>query len=67
MTGTLARGDEEHIPEGYVRQWRRLDEIGVPMLAVRDTPRMGLNVPECVERYGPEPDQCVRLVKSKFL
>lgn len=60
MPATLGRGEDEHVPEGYIRQWRRLEEAGIPVLAVRDTPRMDFNVPECVERYGPDAEQCQR-------
>nr|WP_121188299.1 acyltransferase family protein [Nocardiopsis sp. Huas11] len=42
----------ERTPDGYVERWRELEELGVPVVAVRDTPRFGFNVAECVDREG---------------
>ena len=55
--GTLSqRGDggEEHVPDGFVERWHQLDELGTDVVAVRDTPRFGFNVAECVDRNGTE-------------
>ncbi|WP_304455705.1 acyltransferase family protein [Nocardiopsis sp. YSL2] len=55
-TRTTTGGEEgeapERTPEGYVERWRQLEELGVAVLAVRDTPRFGFNVAECVDREG---------------
>jgi peptidoglycan/LPS O-acetylase OafA/YrhL len=45
-------GTPERTPEGYVERWRELEELGVAVLAVRDTPRFGFDVAECVDREG---------------
>ena len=50
--GDLQGTPPERTPDGYVERWRELEEIGVPVLAVRDTPRFGFNVAECVDRQG---------------
>ena len=57
-TGTVGDGAEEHVPEGFVLHWRALEERGIPVLALRDTPRVGFNVPECVERNGGDAAEC---------
>ncbi|RRS01823.1 acyltransferase family protein [Glycomyces terrestris] len=48
--------DERTYP-GFVDQWRRLDAWGVPVLALRDLPRLSESAPECVARLGA--DACV--------
>lgn len=50
----------ESVPAGYVDRWRRLDRMGIPVIAVRDVPRPGFTVPECVERYGGTSARCAR-------
>lgn len=57
-TGTVGDGSKEHVPEGFILQWRALGERGIPVLALRDTPRIGFNVPECVERIGGHATDC---------
>nr|WP_231640670.1 acyltransferase family protein [Nocardiopsis sp. NRRL B-16309] len=42
----------ERTPDGYVERWRELEELGVAVLAVRDTPRFGFDVAECVDHEG---------------
>lgn len=59
-TATYGAGRNEKTPPGYVEQWRRLTAAGIGVVALRDTPRMGMNVPECVEIYGPGSRECAR-------
>jgi peptidoglycan/LPS O-acetylase OafA/YrhL len=47
-------GLTEQTPDGFVQQWRRLGDAGIPVLAIRDNPRFDRSVPECVERDGPD-------------
>jgi peptidoglycan/LPS O-acetylase OafA/YrhL len=50
-------GPTEHTPPGFVAQWARLAELGIPVLAVRDTPRFDLAMPDCVQRsLAPDAD-----------
>ncbi|MFB9723425.1 acyltransferase family protein [Planobispora longispora] len=42
----------ENMPRGYPERWRQLDAMGIDVLAIRDTPRMGFDPPECVETKG---------------
>lgn len=42
-------GHTEQTPAGFVEQWRRLDEQGIPVLALRDNPRFDHSVPDCVQ------------------
>ncbi|MCO5786148.1 acyltransferase [Pseudomonas sp. G11-1] len=50
----------EHVPEGYVQQWQKLQALGFKVLAVRDTPFMGFHVPTCVDMNGANSPQCSR-------
>jgi peptidoglycan/LPS O-acetylase OafA/YrhL len=45
---------EEQVVDGYVERWRELGDLGIEVVAVRDTPRFGFDVPECVAASGPE-------------
>jgi hypothetical protein len=53
-------GRVEIVPKGYLRQWQRLAESGLSVIALRDSPRMGFDVPECVERSMPDLSKCAR-------
>ncbi|MEU0491478.1 acyltransferase family protein [Nocardiopsis sp. NPDC006139] len=51
-------GDEQ-IVDGYVERWRELGEWGIEVVAVRDTPRFGFDVPGCLAEADPaDPDAC---------
>jgi hypothetical protein len=45
---------EEQVVDGYVERWRELGDLRIEVVAVRDTPRFGFDVPECVAASGPE-------------
>ncbi|RSN25732.1 acyltransferase [Amycolatopsis sp. WAC 04169] len=51
-------GVEERVPAGYIAQWRKVDEAGIPVLAVRDNPRFGQSPSACVESRGAEAPEC---------
>ena len=51
-------GLTEQTPAGFVEQWRRLDEDGIPVLAIRDNPRFDTPMPDCVHRNGTDPAAC---------
>ncbi|WP_223830330.1 acyltransferase family protein [Nocardiopsis quinghaiensis] len=42
----------ERIPDGFQERWHQLDELGIQVVALRDTPRLGFDAPECVDRNG---------------
>ncbi|MFE3461482.1 acyltransferase family protein [Nocardiopsis aegyptia] len=45
---------EEQVVDGYVDRWRELGGLGIDVVAVRDTPRFGFDVPGCLAESGPE-------------
>jgi peptidoglycan/LPS O-acetylase OafA/YrhL len=51
-------GLTEQTPAGFVEQWRRLDAQGIPVLALRDNPRFGHSVPDCVQRHSEDVAVC---------
>jgi hypothetical protein len=51
-------GLTEQTPPGFVEQWWRLHELGIPVLAVRDNPRFDFSVPDCVQQYGRDSPRC---------
>lgn len=51
-------GLTEQTPSGFVEQWRRLADLGIPVLAVRDNPRFDFSVPDCVETFGRGSARC---------
>ncbi|WP_067974256.1 acyltransferase family protein [Nocardiopsis trehalosi] len=52
-TATVSGAAErERVPDDHVRRWRELDAMGIGVIAVRDTPRLDFDAPECVDRRG---------------
>jgi peptidoglycan/LPS O-acetylase OafA/YrhL len=51
-------GRTEQTPPGFVERWRQLDELGIPVLAVRDNPRFDHSVPDCVRRQDRDAQAC---------
>ncbi|TCK26415.1 acyltransferase family protein [Pseudonocardia endophytica] len=51
-------GPTEQTPPGFVAQWWRAHDAGIPVVAVRDNPRPGFNVPDCVSREGRHSGAC---------
>jgi peptidoglycan/LPS O-acetylase OafA/YrhL len=51
-------GLTEQTPPGFVAQWARLDALGIPVLAVRDTPRFDRSMPDCVQRADAAEPPC---------
>lgn len=59
-TATRDRGSDEHVPQGYLAQWQKVERLGIPILAIRDNPWFDFNVPDCVERHGADSARCRR-------
>ncbi|MEJ8278512.1 acyltransferase family protein [Pseudonocardia spirodelae] len=51
-------GLHEQTPEGFVQAWQRLDEAGIPVVAVRDNPRFEFDVVDCVATAGRGAPEC---------
>jgi peptidoglycan/LPS O-acetylase OafA/YrhL len=57
-TRDVRGGLTEQTPPGFVEQWRRMADLGIPVLAVRDNPRFAYDVPDCVRQRGRDGDPC---------
>ncbi|WP_433470309.1 acyltransferase family protein [Saccharomonospora azurea] len=51
-------GLAERTPEGYVRQWQRLHEAGIPVVAIRDNPRFDFEPSGCAQIHGLTSEKC---------
>lgn len=57
-TRDVRAGLTEQTPDGFVAGWRALDELGIPVVAVRDNPRFDHRPSECFETYGRGAEPC---------
>ncbi len=57
-TRDVRAGLTEQTPPGFVEQWWRLHDMGIPVLAVRDNPRFDFSGPDCVQQYGRDSQRC---------
>ena len=63
-TATYAGAGREHVPADFLSVWRRLNDAGIMVIGIRDTPYPGFNVPECVEVHGPTSTRCRRATRD---
>ena len=58
--GASLKGDAriEAFAGGLERTWQNLEDRGIPVIAIRDTPEMGIDVPECVSANLNELTRC---------
>jgi len=59
-TETAAGDGGEFFYPGQVGAWEVLDDAGIPVIAMRDTPRFSFRVPECVEANPDSVESCSR-------
>jgi peptidoglycan/LPS O-acetylase OafA/YrhL len=57
-TRDVRPGLTEQTPQGFIDQWKNLDKAGIPVVAVRDNPRLGFSPPACVEANGIKANEC---------
>lgn len=55
-TRTRSHG-KEYVPDGYLQTWKRLDDLGIDVIGLRDLPRRETSGADCVAD-GP-PEECV--------
>lgn len=51
-------GVTEQTPPGFVEAWRRLDDAGIRVLALRDNPRFDRSIPDCVQTHPEDVSVC---------
>ncbi|HEY1486613.1 MAG TPA: acyltransferase family protein, partial [Micromonosporaceae bacterium] len=52
------------IADGIVPYWRKLIQAGIGVVAIRDTPEMGRDIPDCLSTPGAKPDDCTEAAKK---
>ncbi|MDT7615491.1 MAG: hypothetical protein QOF00_2938 [Pseudonocardiales bacterium] len=52
-------GLTERTPPGFPAQWKRVTDLGIPVLAVRDNPRFTFSMPDCVQQNGVDSARCI--------
>jgi peptidoglycan/LPS O-acetylase OafA/YrhL len=57
-TRNVSAGLTEDVPSGFITQWERLDDQGIPVVAIRDNPRFAAPPPDCLQRRGREDPTC---------
>jgi hypothetical protein len=53
--GTAAQAD---IGAGMAAYWKQLEQAGISVVAIKESPSMGLNVPDCVSKNPSERSKC---------
>lgn len=61
----IADREYEEVPKGFLKQFERLNDYNIPILAIRDTPYFEKDVVECLSQAN-EPGEC-SIEKSKTL
>jgi peptidoglycan/LPS O-acetylase OafA/YrhL len=51
-------GLTEKTPPGYVKAWQQVTEAGIPLVAMRDTPRHSFDPPACANAKGIDAPEC---------
>lgn len=51
-------GLTERTPPGFPAQWKRVTDLGIPVLAVRDNPRFDFSMPDCIQQNGADSPKC---------
>ncbi len=57
-TGTATNPRDEWVPEGYTDTWRTLGARGIPVIAIRDTPRAPFDRVDCLALHETKPWEC---------
>jgi peptidoglycan/LPS O-acetylase OafA/YrhL len=52
------KGLKERTPKGFVDAWRKVNALGIPVAAIRDSPRYESSPPACAEKRGPQDPSC---------
>lgn len=59
----IAYSDLYDVPDGFIEQFKKLEEVNINILALRDTPYFKGSVPECIDRHGRDSIEC-KIVKD---
>ncbi|ULG74942.1 acyltransferase family protein [Macrococcus brunensis] len=48
----------KEVPEGYLKQFEKLNALGIHVFGVRDTPYFKIDIPDCLVNYGRDSEKC---------
>lgn len=51
-TVDISNGKEKVVPQGFINQFNKLKEHNIQIFGVRDTPRLKINIPECINNMN---------------
>lgn len=54
----VMKGRTESTPRGFVKMWRKLDDAGIPVAAIRDHPRFTYHPARCAMEFGVDAPEC---------
>jgi peptidoglycan/LPS O-acetylase OafA/YrhL len=55
---TPSRQASKDVGTGMAPYWRQLQAHGIGVIAIQETPDIGINAPACVSKYGPSSPRC---------
>ncbi len=50
----------EHVPPSYVQQWKRLESLGIQVIAIRDNPTFDFDAATCIARHQDNAQACAK-------
>ena len=62
--GTSTATNDERVVEGLASAWQALGDAGIQVLAIEHTPRLEVEIPECVATHQHEPNVCGRALSE---
>ena len=62
----ISTGDITEVPDGFLKQFEALEKNDIAIFGVRDTPRLRVNIPECLSLNDNDMSKC-SLNKDKFI
>lgn len=57
-THNVRAGLTEATPPGFVKQWKNVTDLGIPLVAFRDNPRFPSSMPDCVATHPRGSTDC---------
>ncbi|HEY0938038.1 MAG TPA: acyltransferase family protein [Trebonia sp.] len=49
---------QEDIGDGMAAYWKQLGDHGIPVVAIKESPDVGINIPDCIARNPASPQTC---------
>ncbi|MEJ8308991.1 acyltransferase family protein [Agrobacterium larrymoorei] len=56
--GTIFYNGDERVPDAYVEAWKQITQQGIPVIALRDTPRFRQDLAYCLDLNDDNPNAC---------